>query len=200
MRKPIAENRLDILLDLIPDLCVRLTLSQVLRLLLDLLHLTLDVVLLPVVPYNTLQCVSVLDPLNQTCVSTEWHNGVGSKLQISGPRLCVILKHLVAQPSEIYESLLLAQITILIALEQKVVNVLIRSEYANLLWLFFAQHDGYFLKEARNHDRVLLEGREGGQRVLTFLTLLEVAPIAASCFSTGVIFWVLLRYVLQGAH
>ena len=70
------------------------------------------------------------------------------------------MKHLVAQPSEINESLFLAQVTILVTLEQKVVDVLVCAKYANFLRLFFAQHDGYLLKEARNHDRVLFEGGE----------------------------------------
>ena len=67
-----------------------LALPLVLGLLLDVLHLTLDVVFLPVVAHHTLQCIGVLDPLDQASVAAERHDSIGSQLEVSLAGLRVI--------------------------------------------------------------------------------------------------------------
>ena len=52
--KPVTKNRLDVLFDLVPDFSVSIALAKISCFLLDLLHLTFDVILLPVVTNNTL--------------------------------------------------------------------------------------------------------------------------------------------------
>ena len=160
VREPIAEHRLDVFFHLVPDLGVGVALAQILRLLLDLLHLSLDVVLFPVVADDAFQGIGVLDPLNQARVSAQRHDRVGAELEVPGPCLGIVLEHLVAQSGKVNEPLLFAQITVFVALEQEVVNVLVRAQDANLFWLLFAKHDCHFLQEARYHDWVLLESRE----------------------------------------
>lgn len=76
--KPVAEHWLDVILDLVPNLSVGVTHTQVLRLLLDLIHFTPDIVLFPVVTNDALQGIRVLDPFDQASVPTQRHNCVGS--------------------------------------------------------------------------------------------------------------------------
>ena len=64
MSEPVSEDWLDVLFHLVPYLRVRLTLTQILCFLLDLLHLSLDVVLFPVVTNNAFEGLCVLYPLN----------------------------------------------------------------------------------------------------------------------------------------
>ena len=64
MSEPVSEDWLDVLFHLVPYLSVRLTLTQILCFLLDLLHLSLDVVLFPVVANNAFEGLCVLYPLN----------------------------------------------------------------------------------------------------------------------------------------
>ena len=54
------------------------SLAEIDGLLLDLLHLSLDIVFLPVVTHDTLERVSVLNPLNQSSVAAQRHNRVSS--------------------------------------------------------------------------------------------------------------------------
>ena len=136
--KPVTKNRLDVLFDLVPDFGMSIALAKISCLLLDLLHLTFYVIFLPVVTNYTLQRVSVLDPFNQAGVTTKWHDCVSSKFQIAIARLRVIHQHLIAKAGEVDESLLFAQISVLVTLQQEVVNTLVSAKNANLLWLFFA--------------------------------------------------------------
>ena len=147
MSEPISQNRLDVFFDLVPDLSVSFAHSKVLSLFLDFLHLTFYVVLLPIVSNNTLESVRVLDPFDQPGVSAQRHNCICTQLEVSGSSLGVVLEHLVAKTSKVNEPLFFPKVTILVALEQEVIHVLVCAKNSDLLRLFFAQHDRDFLEE-----------------------------------------------------
>ena len=83
---PVSENRFHVLLKLAPNLGMGLTLLLLCRLLLDILHLTLDVILFPVVSDNALQGLGVLNPLYKTSVSAQGDDCVCSESQVSFSR------------------------------------------------------------------------------------------------------------------
>ena len=64
IRHPVAEYRLDLLLDLVPYLLVSLSRLGLDSAGFDVMHLTLDIVFLPLLTHNRFQSGSVLDPLN----------------------------------------------------------------------------------------------------------------------------------------
>jgi len=134
--EPVAQHWLDVLLHLVPNLRVGLALTQILRLLLNLLHLALNVVFLPVVAHYAFERVRVLDPLDQARVSTQGHDSVRPQLQVPLSGLGVIHQHLVTQACKVYKSLLFAQIAIFVAFEQEVVNSLVCAQNADFLRLF----------------------------------------------------------------
>lgn len=92
----------------------------------------------------------------------------------------VLVQHLVAEASEVDKPLLFAQVTVLVALEEEVVNPFVCPQDANLLRLLLTEHNGDLLEEARDHHWVFLEGREVGQRTVVFVTLLKVATVATT--------------------
>lgn len=129
-------------------------------LLLDILHLSLDGVLFPVVSDNALQGLGILNPLYETCISTQGDDCVGSKSQISLSCFWVIIKHSVAQHSEVDESLLLSEVSILVTFEQEVVILTIRTNNSDLFGLLLRVHDGHFGLEAGEHDWILFVCRK----------------------------------------
>ena len=69
----------------------------------------------------------------------------------------VCLQHSVAENRELYKSLFLAQITLLVALEKEVVNLLVGAQNTNFLWFFFALHNCHFWQEPLDADWVHLK-------------------------------------------
>jgi len=156
--EPVSKDWFDVSFYLLPDLSVRFSLALLLSLLLDVLHLALDVLLLPILAHNCLKCRRVVDPLDQSSIAAQWNDGKCAQTQPPLAGLWIIFQHLVAKARKLNEALFLAQIAILIALEQEVVHILVSTYDAELLWLLLAVHDGHFLSEGRNHDWICLVG------------------------------------------
>lgn len=135
--KPAAQDRFDVLLDLAPYGRMGVSLVKVLCLLLNVLHFSLDVVLAPVLSDHTLKGARVLDPLDQSRVATKGNNRISSQSKVSLAGIRVVVQHFVAQHGEVDEPLLLTKISVLVTLQQEIVDPLVRSEYSNLLGLFF---------------------------------------------------------------
>jgi hypothetical protein len=67
--KPVAKDRLHIVLDGRPDLCVSLTHVEILSFTFDVGHLTFDVLFLPVISDDAFQGCGVIDPFDQARIS-----------------------------------------------------------------------------------------------------------------------------------
>jgi hypothetical protein len=65
-----------------------------------------------------------------------------------------LLKHFVAEHRKVNKSLFFTQVTLSVELEQKEINLSIRTDNADLFWLFFGRHDLYFRQKALDLDRV----------------------------------------------
>ena len=65
-----------------------------------------------------------------------------------------------------------------------------------------AEHDGDGLEEARDHNWILLVGREGGKRVLVALITAFVIAAVAACGSVGtnLVLRVSFMDILTSAH
>ena len=116
---------------------MRLTFLLVLGFLLDTLHFSLYVILLPVVSNYVLQGLCVLYPLNQASISAQRHDGICSEVKVPLSCFSIILKHFVAKYSKVDEALFFSQISIFVALEQEAISLSVGAYYANLLWLLF---------------------------------------------------------------
>ena len=80
--EPVAQYRLDVLLDFVPNLGVSVAHTQVCGFFLDFLHLTFDVILLPVVADDAFEGIGVLDPFDEARVATQRHDCISAQLQI----------------------------------------------------------------------------------------------------------------------
>jgi hypothetical protein len=160
IRHPIAKYRLDLLLDLIPYLLMSLPHLCLDSAGFDVMHLTLDIVFLPLLPHNGLQSGSILDPLYHASGSSKRYYGIRAEPQVPLAALRVILEHLIAEDSEINEALLLPQVSVLVALKEEVVHLLIGADYTDLLGFLFGDHNGGFVEETCNQDWLGLKGWE----------------------------------------
>ena len=125
LREPSREYRFDVFFNLSPDLRMGLSHVKILSLFLDILHVTLDVRSLPLFGDYCLERACILDPFNQPSVTTQRHDAVSAQAKASLTGLRVRFKHSVTENRELYKALFLAQITFLVALQQKIVNLLI---------------------------------------------------------------------------
>jgi len=126
----------------------------------DIVNVSLDVVFVPLFCDDCLERACILDPFNQSSVATQRHDAVSAQAKASLTGLRVRFKHSVTENRELYKALFLAQITFLVALQQKIVNLLICPYYADFFWFFFGLHNCYFCKKALNADWVHLERRK----------------------------------------
>ncbi len=137
---PISKDRLDFFLDFIPNLLMSFTLLEIDGLLFNIMHLSLDVMALPLLTNDRLKCGSILYPFNHTSGSSQGDDCISPKPQISFPRLWVILEHFVAENGKIDETLFLPQVTILIAFKQEIVDLLIGPNNTNFFRFLFWNH------------------------------------------------------------
>ena len=126
----------------------------------DIVNVSLDVVFVPLFCDDCLERACILDPFNQPSVATQRHDAVSAQAKASLTGFRVRFKHSVTENRELYKALFLAQITFLVALQQKIVNLLICPYYADFFWFFFGLHNCYFCKKALNADWVHLERRK----------------------------------------
>ena len=123
--EPSREYRFDVFFNLSPDLRMGLSHVKILSHFPDILNVALDVVFVPLFGNDSLERACILNPFNQPSVATQRHDAVSAQAKASLTGFRVSFKHSVAENRELYKALFLAQITLLVALQQKVVNLLV---------------------------------------------------------------------------
>ena len=125
LHEPSCEYRFDVFFNLSPDLRMGISHVKILSHFPDILNVALDVVFVPLFGNDSLERACILNPFNQPSVATQRHDAVSAQAKASLTGLRVRFKHSVTENRELYKALFLAQITFLVALQQKIVNLLI---------------------------------------------------------------------------